>query len=162
MPLKLPSSRVDQLGFVVPDLAAGIRQWTAALGAPQWRIYSYSAGSAEARYSYRGQPGRYAMRLALANTVPQIELIQPISGPSIYHDWINEHGYGLHHVGLFVSSIADIIDTYRKHGLEPAQTGAGYGVDGDGGFAYYEQQDTLGAIVEFIEVPARRIPSETL
>jgi len=159
---QLPSSKVDQLGFLVPDLADGVRQWTAALGTPEWRIYSYAPGSHGARYNYRGQPGQYAMRLALTDTVPQIELIQPIAGPSIYHDWIDEHGYGLHHLGLFVPSVADVIDTYREQGLEPAQTGAGYGVDGDGGFAYYERQDTLGTIIEFIEVPARRVPSETL
>lgn len=159
---QLPSSRVDQLGFLVPDLARGVREWTAALGAPRWQIYSYAPGKAGARYGYRGGPGRFAMRLALADTVPQIELIEPINGPSIYHDWIDEHGYGLHHVGFFVSSVDDIVDAYRTHGLEPTQTGAGYGVDGDGGFAYYETQDTLGAVVEFIEIPARRVPSETL
>lgn len=162
MPPQLPSSRVDQLGFLVPDLAEGVREWTAALDAPQWRIYSYSPGKAGAHYGYRGRPGQFAMRLALADTVPQIELIEPIAGPSIYHDWIAEHGYGLHHVGFFVSSVADIVDDYRAHGLEPAQTGAGYGVDGDGGFAYYERQHVLGAVVEFIEIPARRVPSEIL
>lgn len=159
---QLPSSQVDQLGFLVPDLAAGVQQWTAALNVTDWRVYTYSSDITGTTFSYRGQPGEFAMRLALANTVPQIELIQPMVGPSIYHDWIDQHGYGFHHVGFFVPSIADTIDEYRRSRLEPAQTGAGYGVDGDGGFAYYEMEDNLGTVVEFIEVPKNRRPSELL
>ncbi|CAJ1579870.1 VOC family protein [[Mycobacterium] wendilense] len=158
----LPSSKVDQLGFLVPDLKIGVQHWTAALNVTDWRVYTYSPDMAGTRFSYRGQAGEFTMRLALANTVPQIELIQPIAGPSLYHDWIAQRGYGFHHVGFFVPSITDTVDEYRASGLEPAQTGSGYGVDGDGGFAYYEMEDQLGTVVEFIEVPANRRPSETL
>lgn len=162
MPFQLPSARVDQLGFLVPDLSAAVDTWTAALDVDNWRVYTYSPEWTNIELTYRGQPGKFAMRLALVDTVPQIELIQPLQGPSIYHDWIAQHGFGLHHIGFFVSSIAESVALHRRNGSEPAQTGNGYGVDGDGGFAYYETDNEFGTVVELIEAPSQRRPSETL
>ena len=36
------------------------------------------------------------------------------------------------------------------------QTGGGYGLDGDGGYAYFDTVASFGVILELIEVPKRR------
>jgi methylmalonyl-CoA/ethylmalonyl-CoA epimerase len=46
--------------------------------------------------SYRDEPG-FAIRIALAGSGPQVELIEPQRGPSIYEEWIAEHGHGRQH-----------------------------------------------------------------
>lgn len=161
LPEVLRGHPVDQVAFLVPDLAQAIEAWK-QLGYDEWKIYTYSPDSVP-ELTYRGQPGTYSMRLALSGSSPQIELIQPMDGPSIYHEWVESRGYGLHHVGFFVDSAAEIVDAFAELGTDPAQTGRGYGADGDGAFAYFDAVDsTFAVVLEAIEVPAQRRPSETI
>jgi hypothetical protein len=43
-------------------------------------------------------------------------------------------------------------------GYQPIQRGEGYGVDGDGAFAYFDTTNALGVIIELIELPKQRRP----
>jgi methylmalonyl-CoA/ethylmalonyl-CoA epimerase len=157
----LGSGRVDQIAFLVEDLSAAINRWNALYRAEDWRIYTYDARNVH-NLTYRGEPGTFKMRLALIGSSPQIELIEPIAGPSIYHDWIDQHGFGLHHIGFFVPSVADVIEIFESADYPNIQSGNGYGLDGDGGFAYFDFEDVYGVHLEAIEVPARRRPTERL
>lgn len=150
-----------QIGIWVPDLAKGIRQWSAILGREDWRVYTYGPDVVP-ELTYRGAPGNFSMRLALIGADPQIELIEALEGPSLYHEWIEEHGYGQHHIGFWVDSLDDISEQCAQAGIALTQTGRGYGVNGDGGFAYLDTLETLGVILEAIEVPAVRRPSEPI
>jgi methylmalonyl-CoA/ethylmalonyl-CoA epimerase len=100
------------------------------------------------------------MRLAMIGSHPQIELIESLAGPSIYTDWITERGYGLHHIGFYVTSIDDAVGQARRAGFEPIQSADGYGLHGDGGFAYFDTTGQLDIITELIEVPSVRRPNE--
>ena len=145
-----------QIGILVPDLAEGIAAWTTLVGGDEWAVYSFTPESfRESRY--RGEPGRFSLRAAFHGTAPQIELIEPRDGPSIYHEWIERHGYGLHHLGIHVPA-----GTGDPPGLEPVQMGSGFGLDGDGRFAYYDRTSDLGVWIELIEPAARRRPPESL
>jgi hypothetical protein len=106
--------------------------------------------------TYMSQRGEYVVDIALAGSRPQIELIQPIQGPSIYHDWLQHHPYGLHHLGVMVDSVVAGVENMERAGYKLVQSGAGYGLDGDGGYAYFDTVEQLGLIVELIEVPVRR------
>jgi len=74
--------------------------------------------------------------------------------------WIETRGYGLHHVGVRVESIHELIADMVSAGYEILQSGHRYGLDGDGGFAYFDTLDDFGAILEGIEVPRRRRPPD--
>jgi methylmalonyl-CoA/ethylmalonyl-CoA epimerase len=150
-----------QIGILVPDLAEGIRKWSTILGRKDWLVYTYGPDSVP-EMTYRGKPGEYSMRLALIGSQPQVELIEPLAGPSIYHEWIDEHGYGQHHIGFWVDSIDEVNTQSFDAGIGLTQTGKGYGLNGDGGFAYLDTLGTLGVILEAIEVPSARRPSEPI
>jgi catechol 2,3-dioxygenase-like lactoylglutathione lyase family enzyme len=147
--------RVDQVAYLVPDIDEAVAEWNAVLGPRTWLTWHYSAETLP-RLGFRGGPGEFEMRIALSAEAPQIELIQPISGPSIYHEWIARRGYGPHHIGRFVVDIETAVAALRELGVEPIQWGADYGLDGDGGFAYYEFGPDRGTVVELIQPPARR------
>jgi methylmalonyl-CoA/ethylmalonyl-CoA epimerase len=161
LPTALSGLSPTQVCLLVPDLAAGVAMWSAVLGRSDWLVYTYSPETVP-ELTFRGQPGKFAMRLALSGSSPQLELIQPLVGPSIYHEWVEQRGYGTHHFGFHVPKAQVLIDALAAEGLEAVQTGSGYGMDGDGAFAYYDLVDALGLYVEIIEVPARRRPSEAL
>ena len=148
-----------QIGLLVDDLHAAMTSWSAVLGRADWLVYTYGPQNLK-NASYRSAPSGFAMRLALIGSNPQMELIEPLAGPSIYTDWIAERGYGLHHIGFYVPSIGDAIRKARDAGFEPIQSADGYGLHGDGGFAYFDTSAHLDVITELIEVPSVRRPNE--
>ncbi len=151
----------DQYGFVVPDLATATRAWSTLVGDGDWSVFTYGPQTMTTQ-TYRGAEGRFRIRIALSSTRPEIELIELLDGPSIYHEWVAEHGYGLHHVGYFVESISERITESDFSRLQVIQSGQGFGADGDGRFAYFDAIDELGVIFELIELPVREPPTESL
>jgi len=145
----------DQIGIVVADLDAAFPRYEREWGLSSWRGYVYGHDTIPCT-SYLSEPGRYRVRIAISATTPQIELIEVLEGPSIYDDWIEQHGEGLHHLGFWVDSLDDGVAAMRADGYEPTQTGGGYGLDGDGGYAYFDTVAAFGVILELIEVPKRR------
>jgi methylmalonyl-CoA/ethylmalonyl-CoA epimerase len=146
---------IAQIGIVVRDLERGMREYTDLIGVAPWAIYTYGPGFVR-DLTYRGEPATYAMRIALSGASPMVELVEPLVGPSIYHDWLEEHGEGLHHVGVEVPSLERATAAATAAGFRVIQSGRGYGLDGDGGFAYLDTYDRLRIIVELLEFPARR------
>jgi hypothetical protein len=148
-------ARVDQLCFLVEDIDEGIDRYSELFPATHWRIYRYGPDTIPA-LGYRGGPGRFSFWVALSDIDPQIELIQSLEGPSIYTEWIEQHGLGFHHLGSFTKSIDADAAALEARGIAISQWGRGYGLDGDGGFTYLDSLEQLGVIVELIEIPARR------
>jgi hypothetical protein len=120
-----------------------------------WRCLYVRAGTAE-RADLQRHVDPVSVRIGLNSAQPQIELLQPIAGPSLYHDWQQAHSEGVHHLAIHVESLDAAIDSMRDAGLELLQLGRGFGVDGDGGFAYFDTEHLLGVVLEAIELPARR------
>jgi catechol 2,3-dioxygenase-like lactoylglutathione lyase family enzyme len=161
LPAAFRDLTVSQVGILVPDLKAALHSYRATLKLDDWLVYTYSPATVP-EMSYRGEPGQFEMRLAMSGRGPQIELIEPLAGPSVYHEWIERHGYGVQHLGFHVPELAVLAERLEAEGWLPVQTGRGYGVDGDGAFAYYDLADSLGLMLEVIELPATRRPSETI
>ena len=153
--------RQDQIGIVVADLGAAMRRYSRIFDCGAWSVWTY--GPALFRESsFRGRAGRFSMRLALAGAGPQIELIEPVQGPSLYHEWLTQHGEGLHHIGMRVPDLTAATREMADRGFAVLQSGRGYGLDGDGGFAYLDSAAEMGVILELIEVPARRREPEAV
>jgi methylmalonyl-CoA/ethylmalonyl-CoA epimerase len=148
-----------QFALVVEDLDKSVQAWHEGLGIGPWT--AWHLGPAVLRgMTYHGEPAEFEFRHALAwSGETQYELVQPLSGPSIFADHLRQHGPGLHHVGTFVKDHQAAVAAMRASGLEPLQSARGYGAEGDGAFAYFEPPG-LGLIVELIEPPRVRIEPE--
>jgi hypothetical protein len=90
----------------------------------------------------------------------RIELIQPLSGDSVYADFIKEHGYGVHHFGLLVDDMPTALELAQAAGYEMVMDGSGFGLDGDGHYAYLNTEEKLGVTLELIQRPEGRHPPE--
>ena len=151
---------VAQIGFVVKDLEAEVEQYWKAFGIGPWHFYTYGPPLVK-RMSYRGKPTSYRMRIALSNIGPlRIELIQPLEGDTVYSEFVKQHGYGIHHLGLLVSNMKDAMEKAAAAGLEMTMDGSGFGLDGDGHYAYLETEALIGTTLELIERPKGRMPPE--
>jgi catechol 2,3-dioxygenase-like lactoylglutathione lyase family enzyme len=111
--------------------------------------------------TYRGEPSEYKMRLALSQLgSTRIELIELVGGDSVYADFVQEHGYGVHHFGVLVDDMEEAIAQAEAAGLAMTQDGAGFGRDGDGHYAYLNTEDKIGVTIELIERPKARMTPE--
>jgi catechol 2,3-dioxygenase-like lactoylglutathione lyase family enzyme len=161
IPEALVVNGVGQIGILVRDLDEALQTYGALRTVESWALYTYGPEFVP-HLEYWGQPGRFSMRIALGGASPQVELIEPLDGPSIYHEWLALHGYGLHHLGFYVESLEVTIRAMTDAGFAVMQTGTGYGAEGDGGFAYFDTLAETSVIFEAIEVPARRKPPERI
>jgi len=144
-----------QIGIVVRDLEAAARRYSALWGNGPWLCWTYGPAILREQV-YRGRPSRFSVRIALNSTAPQLELLQPLEGPSIYHEWLERHGEAPHHLAVYVESLDHAIESMASAGYDLIQCGRGMGLDGDGGFAYFDTQDDLGLVLEAVERPVRR------
>jgi catechol 2,3-dioxygenase-like lactoylglutathione lyase family enzyme len=150
----LVGGRLFQVAFVVRDLDAALARFGGLLPTGGWRCYTFGSAM-HAETEYLGAPAEFSVRLALSDSSPQLELIQPLEGASIHRDLLDEVGEGLHHVGVVVDSVPDTVGRMSAAGYEVVQSGSGFGVDGDGVYAYFDTREALGVYVEAVEPPRR-------
>jgi methylmalonyl-CoA/ethylmalonyl-CoA epimerase len=147
----------DQVGYVVPDLEAGVRDLGRMFGVRRWVGWRYSADYLPKR-NFRGRPGNFESHGVVAEFGPSLEIIAPLSGHSVFSEFLATSGPGLHHLGYFVASIEAERARMATLGLEEVQYGGGHGMDGDGHIAFYQPMAGVPTYIELIEPPKRRYP----
>jgi methylmalonyl-CoA/ethylmalonyl-CoA epimerase len=147
-----------QIAFVVADLERATREFDTRLAAGPWRGWIF--GPQGQGREYHGRPAEWSLRLALNNRSPQYELIEPLDGPSIHADWLNDRGEGFHHVGYVVASLAQTTAEMEATGHPPIASIRSFGAAGDGAAAYYDTSEALGFLVEAVEPPSQMPPTD--
>jgi len=117
---------ITQIAIVVHDLDEAMQRFHRVLGWGPWNVYEHMAPQLHDTY-LRGAPETYSMLGAETHVGPiVVELLQPLDGPSIYREWLDEHGEGLHHIAI-MSPDADGSEHTKRHfaghGVEPLMGG---------------------------------------
>jgi catechol 2,3-dioxygenase-like lactoylglutathione lyase family enzyme len=136
-----------QIAFVVKDIQAAERFFTDKMGVPHFFRFNdvqvYEA-------FYRGGPGDFHMHLSLGYAGDsQIELIEHISGRSIYKEFLDGRGEGLHHLGFIVPDHEKVIADFVANGFPVIQSGR-IGNNPGVKFAYFDTEAVIGAVMESI------------
>jgi catechol 2,3-dioxygenase-like lactoylglutathione lyase family enzyme len=143
---------VHQIGIVVASCDEAVVRYTNVFGYPEWRRSSFGPEDVQ-RMTLRGADAEYSMRLAFAGTAPELELIEPAGGTSLYSEWLAERGEGLHHLAIVVNSLDEAIEAMERAGFPNIQSGHGFAPNGEGGYAYFDTVGALGFILEAVEMP---------
>jgi hypothetical protein len=102
---------------------------------------------------YRGKPGQFDMRLGWQrHGKVTYEWIQPLRGPSAYHDHFEQHGEGFHHIAFNVDDMDAAIKDWAGYGF-PFVMGGAWGEKGKAGsgrFAYHDLDKCCGAEIELL------------
>jgi methylmalonyl-CoA/ethylmalonyl-CoA epimerase len=160
--LPLLKNGVFQIAIVVENLEKAVETYWRLLGVGPWQIYTYAKPLVK-EMTYRGQPADYKMRIALAQVGPLcIELIETLEGPTVYADFVRERGYGVHHLGVLVDDMPAAMAQAKAAGLTVIQDGKGFGLHGDGHFAYLSTEDRIGITIELISLPVQRVEPESI
>ena len=162
LPLRFLDKKVDQLGFVVEDVDKTVKSYYASFGIGDWKIYTYGKPLLSFM-RYHGKPFEYKARIALSYLgETRIELIQNLEGRTIYTEFVENHGYGLQHLGIYVADIETALREARSAGFSTLMEGGGFGLDGDGHFAYLDTEYLFGITYELIQRPLRRHEPEAI
>lgn len=145
---------VLQTGIVVKDLRASMETYWRTLGIGPWRVYTYAPPMLR-EPTLRGQPAAYAIRIAHAQAGPlQLELIQPLSGPSIFAEHLEARGEGLHHIQSRVENIEEVLAAFQRLGVGVLMSGK----FGDGEFYFLDTERLLGVVYEIFRRKSRPAP----
>lgn len=142
---------IEQVCVVVNDLDKTIENFVEKAGIGPWAVYTYAPPDLT-NMKVRGKEVAYGMRLALAWTGSFMwEVIQPLEGPSIYREFLDRYGEGMHHVLVrhTCPSMADAIAEFERRGCPPCMEGSYKGTN----FAYVETDGPLKMILELVERP---------
>jgi methylmalonyl-CoA/ethylmalonyl-CoA epimerase len=147
---------VAQIAFVVKDLDKTVKYYHEVFGIGPWQFYTYEKPLVK-KMSYHGKPGVHSNRIALSYFGPsRIELIEVKEGDSVFNDHIKKHGYGVQHLGFLVENMEEALLQAKEAGFEMLQDGSGFGLDGDGHYAYLDSEEDFGVMLELIERPKGR------
>lgn len=161
-PLPFLQRGIAQVAILVEDLEKTVENYWTLFGIGPWHFYTYAKPLVK-EMSYHGKPADYEMRIALSYIGPlRIELIEAKEGNSIYADFIKQHGYGVHHFGILVEEMNEELVKASAAGLQVIQDGSGFGLDGDGHYAYLDTEELLGVTLELIQRPKARVTPEKI
>ncbi len=142
---------INQIAIVVKDLEKTAQDYWNILGIGPWDVYDWESPGVYNR-TYYGQPSWAREKIALVQVGGvQLELVQPVEGPSIYADWLNEHGPGLHHMNFLVDDVEETVKTLESIGFPEVQSGY-FGPPAQKGSYHYIPMPALRTIWEPVHV----------
>jgi catechol 2,3-dioxygenase-like lactoylglutathione lyase family enzyme len=159
---KFPVGDMAQVCIVVPDLDKAVKNFYHTFGIGPWYFYTYGKPLVK-RMTRNGEPTEYKMKVALSYFgTMRLELIEPLEGDTVYKEFVEKHGYGVHHLGILTDNMKKSIEKAEDAGIKMNMDGAGFGPDDDGHYAYLDTEDLISTTLELIERPKRRNPPEKI
>ena len=137
---------ISQIAVVVRDIDDALEKYTRVLGWGPWNVYEHKPPSLHGTYLHE-EPTEYTMIGAEAHVGPiVVELLQPVEGPSIYKEWLEEHGEGLHHIAVMRPTPEESEET-RQHFADAGAPVLMEGRLGDSIHFYYLDTEPLLKVI---------------
>ncbi len=140
---------VTQVAVLVNDIEKAKKRISEVFGLPEPPLI-VTPGYEITETTYKGLPCEATAKLAFFNFgQAQLELIEPDQTPSVWRDYLNEHGECSHHIAFGVRDSEAAATYFAKHDIAVSQQGL-YG-DRSGMYTYLDSGSKLGALVEILE-----------
>jgi catechol 2,3-dioxygenase-like lactoylglutathione lyase family enzyme len=141
-----PFNKIIQYALVVPDVHK--------VGA-FWQRMGFGGMPVDHNVSlnrvYRGKPGKFEMYLGWGRAGDvTFEWIEPITGPSVYDEYVKAHGEGFHHLAFNVRDMDEAIAHFKSKGVEVSQSGGWDSNGSKGRFAYLDTDAHGGVTIELL------------
>lgn len=95
------------------------------LGIGPWRVYTFGPENVSEQ-TYHGEAVEFWLKVCFARSGNITwELMEPIDGPTIFADYLDRHGEGIHHVAYNCRDVpmADRIREFEARGFQCVQSG---------------------------------------
>lgn len=149
--------KIVQIGIVTSDIHKTMKDWTEKLDVGPWRYKLLDEKSiTNATEFLDGETKDVNVPFAFYNALTeigdlQIELIQPLYGPTIYQEFMDRKGEGLHHIkeGIAVEDWEDHVEKMVSRGMKVTQSGR----INKAAFAYFNTEPVIDVIIEASKEP---------
>lgn len=165
-PSEIKVKAVTQVGIVVEDVEKVAHNYWTVFGIGPWDIITCGPPALYNRV-YQGRPVYYIAKIGFAKVGSvELELLEPVEGCSIYHDFILEHGEGANHLQYLIDDVAEFdrhVEIMSEKGI-PVLMGGRFGSEIH--FAYLDSVAALGTIWEPVKlgkewpVPVTKYPAD--
>jgi len=149
-PAKVKVTQIQQICIVVNDLQKTVENFWNILGIGPWAIFPFGCPVIP-DLKYYGKPawGRYKGAVVQVGPI-ELEIFETIEGASVYQDWIDEHGEGLHHAKFLVEDldVSRVEKALTEQGFPSIQSGHFGPPEYKGQFSYFDTRKALHAIWE--------------
>lgn len=143
----LGTNIVTQVGIIVRDIETKARAWSEILGLPMPNIIITDTVD-KTQAEYNGKPTSARAKLAFFHMGQlDVELIEPIDGPSTWKDQLDQHGDSLHHIAFNIKGMQEKVAYLDSKGVPLIQRGEYTG----GRYAYLDGIAQLGTVLELLE-----------
>jgi len=150
---------IIQVAYVVKDLDKSMEHLWSIFKVGPWDIYTFAPPALRESMVY-GKPSDHTYQLAvtwIGNV--QVELIQPLKGHSIYNDFLEKKGEGIHHIKFYYENCQKFLKELNKKGISVIQSGK---FDEDE-FYYLNTESIFGIVYEIgnngkVREPERKYP----
>jgi catechol 2,3-dioxygenase-like lactoylglutathione lyase family enzyme len=143
-----------QIAWVTRDLDATEKALTSLLGAKKWfRVPDVHFGPDAC--TYRGRPADFVAHISLSYAGDtQLELIAPVTGESVYTEFLDNAGPGLHHICIEAADADGFdaaLEAAERQGATVVQQGT---MPGGIRFAYVAAEDAGVPYIEIAHIPS--------
>jgi len=150
--ISIPNSIMKvQISVIVKDARKAVENFRKKFGVDGWVEERYDGIEA----TLRGKPTEYKTLAFTTNIGPlEIELIQVLEGQSLYREFLETKGEGIHHIGLYVPNVEQEILKWQKNGIDVLQKSKlAPPYPSDGGYAYMDTEKLVGVLLELAYPP---------
>ncbi len=117
-----------QLGHVVKDLDKAMETFYRDFGVGPFEVHVFDKTRAK-NLMVHGKPSDMTFVVACAwSGGVQYELMQPLTGHSVYNEFLDAHGEGLQHIKIYYKDVEKEVENFKAKGYEVIQSG---GIDED-------------------------------
>jgi len=139
-----------QVGVVVRDLDATMRGLTEVFGIGPFRVVYCPPPERQNQQCLRGSPVRFRTRQAFVDMGGfELELIQPIEGTTIWSEFLEARGPGIHHIRFNTPDLEEVVGALKARGIGKTQEGAG--IREGTYWANFDTEALLGFIIEIMK-----------
>ena len=145
---KIMLREIVHICIVVRDVERTAKVFAEKFGIGPFRIEVVHTSSSRA--SVRGEPVDYTLKFGDARVGPiTLELVETLEGKTIYQEFLEKHGEGLHHIGIPTPIPFDAeLEKWKRLGIKTLQVNRME--DPEEGWAYMDTQDLVGCLLEIL------------
>jgi methylmalonyl-CoA/ethylmalonyl-CoA epimerase len=139
-----------QIGLIVDDLDNVLAVLEETFGIGPFRIVDFPPeGNEDVVMKYKGEDAGFTAKFCffdLGNI--EFEVIQPLTGDTIWRDFLDTHGPGIHHIKFSVPEHGPSRAYLESKGFEIEQMGSSVGKNAGKEWVFYNTSDAIGFSIE--------------
>ncbi len=144
--------RPIQVGIVVENLQVTLENLENIFGIGPFKVVDYPPQDGEEYLrEYQGEKSDFTAKFCffdLGNI--ELEIIQPLTGQSIWRDFLDEKGPGIHHLKFNLDRHDELRSYLENKGIKESQKGAAVGQNKGKTWLFYDTTDQIGFDIEVI------------